>query len=98
MAIFTESVALVSTREPLDQPVKIFTALAERLHRDALVLAVGAHVARKPADPNQTSGERHGAARSRDYWRAGVSVSAFRSVMAKPRPQSRTRPDEMAHG
>ena len=36
--------ALVSTREPLDQPVKIFTALAERLHRDAFVLAVGAHV------------------------------------------------------
>src|ERR1700674_4622002 len=25
--------ALVSTREPLDQPVKIFAALAERLHR-----------------------------------------------------------------
>src|SRR5580693_5112893 len=46
--------ALVSTREPLDQPVKIFAALAERLHRDALVLAVGAHVvhvARKPGMP-----------------------------------------------
>src|SRR5262249_28385614 len=46
--------ALVSTREPLDQPVKIITALAERLHRDALVLAVGAHVvhvARKPGMP-----------------------------------------------
>src|SRR5258708_34861208 len=46
--------ALVSTREALDQPVKIFTALAERLHRDALVLAVDAHVvhvARKPGMP-----------------------------------------------
>jgi hypothetical protein len=46
--------ALISTREPLDQPVKVFTAFAERFHRDAFLLAVDAHVvhvARKPGMP-----------------------------------------------
>src|SRR5690348_10385618 len=53
---------LVSTREPLDQPVKIFTALAERLHSDALVLAVGAHVVHVEGEPGMPVGRNAGIA------------------------------------
>src|ERR1700732_3567978 len=54
-----------------------------------------AHGQNDANDPNRTSGERHRTARPSGIER--VSVLAFRSMMAKPRPQSQTRHDETAH-
>jgi hypothetical protein len=51
-----------------------------------------------PFDPSQTSGERIVPPDHKTIERPGVRVFASRSMMAKPKPQSQTRPDEMAHG
>src|SRR5215467_6137491 len=56
------SKALISAREPLDEPVEIFAALEERLYGHTLVLAVGAHVVNVLRAPRMPIGRDAGIA------------------------------------